>query len=110
MSWHVYEIAPIDMRWDFLPTVESTSAEIKNQEDQTGREGDPASDEFASAWEDAQDLAAERGWDGDFRSPARVFWVPDEGEFHFGFVFKQDNNGTTYVVSPVELPHLNPSV
>jgi hypothetical protein len=26
-----------------------------------------------------------------------------------GFVFKQDNDGTTFVVSPVELPHLDSS-
>ena len=35
-------------------------------------------------------------------------WLPvwDTYEFSFGFVLKQDNNGTTFVVSPVPLPHL----
>jgi hypothetical protein len=33
-------------------------------------------------------------------------WLPNESEFKHGFVLKQDNNGETYVVSPVELPWL----
>jgi hypothetical protein len=33
-----------------------------------------------------------------------VFWVPVEDSFRYGFVFKQDNNGSTFVVSPVPMP------
>jgi hypothetical protein len=106
MSWHVYAIAPIDLRWEFLAAVDATAAEIKAQEQALGSEGDPSSGQFAAAWESAQDAAGEAGWEGDFRHPPRVFWVPGDTEFDFGFVFKQDNNGNTYVISPVELPHL----
>lgn len=107
MNWHVYEIAPIDLRWEFLATVDATAAEIKAQEKEIGQEGDPSTEQFSAAWESAQEAAGDKGWAGDFRSAPRVFWVPGDTEFDFGFVFKQDNNGTTYVVSPVELPHLD---
>ena len=35
-----------------------------------------------------------------------MFDLPLEQEFGFGYVFKESNNGNTYVISPVELPHL----
>ena len=49
------------------------------------------------------------GWEGDVRDGTGiyVFAVPgEESDTEVGFVFKQDNNGTTFVISPVELPHL----
>jgi hypothetical protein len=54
----------------------------------------------------SKELATENGWEGDFRGSAYVFWIPDEHNMRYGFVWKQDNNGTTFVVSPVPLPHL----
>jgi hypothetical protein len=32
--------------------------------------------------------------------------VADRHSFEFGLAWKQDNNGTTFVLSPIELPHL----
>ena len=47
------------------------------------------------------------GWEGDVRGRIFVFAVPGtEVNTEIGFLFKQDNNGTTFVMSPVELPHL----
>jgi hypothetical protein len=107
MRWNTYEIGPIDMRWDHLGTVADKLAELRNAEREGGAEAlHIGPDEFASAWESAQEAASAAGWEGDFRQDPVVFWVPDDTEFSFGFVIKQDNNGTTYVVSPVELPHL----
>ena len=63
-------------------------------------------DEFSKRWETAKDAAFAAGWEGGFREEPRVFLVPDECDFLIGFVIKQDNNGTTYVMSPVEMPHL----
>ena len=52
-----------------------------------------------------------KSWEGDMGIPS-PFWIPtpeDNGGFSVGFVWKQGNNGTTFIVSPVELPHLGAS-
>ena len=52
---------------------------------------------FVKTFHEAQGLAARHGWEGDFREPARVLWLPEEGSpaFTHAFVWKQDHNGTT---------------
>lgn len=46
-------------------------------------------------------------WDGDIRDKnLYVFALPDDGGTRLGLVWKQDDNGTTFVCSPVELPWL----
>ena len=39
--------------------------------------------------EEAKILAARAGWEGDFSEDPRVFWIPDELEFKYGFAIKQ---------------------
>lgn len=111
MSWFVYEIAPIDFGWDMQSTVHATATAIATREVgerlSSSTSGGVSLDHFFAAWESAQDAAREEGWEGDFRGDPTVFWIPSDTEFDVGFVIKQDNNGTTYVVSPVELPHLD---
>jgi len=55
-------------------------------------------------------LVAEMGklkyWEGDIKDGIYVFAIPGDVETRIGFVWKQDNNGQTFVISPVELPHL----
>ena len=46
-------------------------------------------------------------WEGDIRGKIEVFSVPAEGMTEIGFILKQDNNGTTFIISPVPLPHLD---
>lgn len=113
MSWHVYEILPIDFNWDYLPTVEETAVILASQEAQVlVKHGDtnsiPGMDSstFLDLWSSAQDAARDIGWAGDHRELPVVMWLPAEGEFQPGFVLKQDNNGNTYVVSPAPLPYL----
>lgn len=102
-----YELPPIDFGWDFLLTVDETAAKLQRAEDVIGVTTlEYGTRELAADWTHAKDLATEAGWDGDFRHPPVVFWVPCDTEFRPGFVFKQDDNGTTYVVSPTPLPHL----
>ncbi len=53
--------------------------------------------------------AKETFWEGDIRSKdnVRVFGVPDgDGGTFLGLVWKQDNNGSSFVASPVGLPWL----
>lgn len=105
-NWFVYDIAPIDSHWRMLPTVEETIKKIEAPCEEDYEWDSINSEHFMEHWELAKQWAKEKGWEGDFREDARVFWVPDDTQLSYGFVWKQDNNGTTYVVSPVALPHL----
>lgn len=112
MTFTAYEITPIDFGWETLSTVSETAAKLGSEDAVSRVDGDPQSapfyslDTFLADWETAKQLASEAGWEGDFRGEPRVFWLPTELEIRYGFVFKQDNNGTTYVISPCALPHL----
>lgn len=107
MQWNVYEIGPIDLRWERLKTVDQIKAELTAERSSGEAELHTLDlSTFERAWQTAQHAAHDAGWDGDFRIEPVVFWVPAESEFGFGFVIKQSNNGITYVVSPVDLPHL----
>ena len=109
MDWIVYALGPIDHDWDKLKTVRETVADIANYEDEFTEAHDLNTDSvrsFLESWDSAKDSAKRSGWEGDFRHAPYVFWLPSETGFDHGFVFKQDNNGTTFVVSPQELPTL----
>lgn len=110
--WFIYRLPPIDNHWEYLKTVEETAKELAaiHARERVARVDFGSTVTFQSFiddWDSAQDAAGANGWEGDFRQDPRVFWVPFDGEFSYGFTFKQDNNGTTFVVSPVALPHLN---
>lgn len=115
MNWFTYELPPIDLNWELLHTVEDIAKTLAAREAAFAvKEGRPPNgafaltvDELLKLWESAKGAADQAGWDGDFRIEPRVLPIPDETAFRVGFVFKQDNNGTTYVVSPVEMPHLD---
>jgi hypothetical protein len=53
-------------------------------------------------------LASKAGWEGDFAEYPRIFWIPEpnHGDWVYGFAWKQSNNGTCFIASPVELDHL----
>lgn len=109
IHWQAYCIPPIDHGWQYLRTVAETLSDISAMDYEVGIKGDIDAQtirEFLEGWEAAKEAAGEVGWEGDFRGHPRVFWLPSEYDCQFGFVFKQDNNGTTFVVSPQPLPHL----
>lgn len=114
MTWFTYEIPPIDNHWELLRTVAEVAQQLAVREAEfivkEGRDSAVALpitlEEFSKRWETAKDAAFAAGWEGGFREEPRVVLVPDECDFLIGFVIKQDNNGTTYVMSPVEMPHL----
>lgn len=109
MSWHVYDTGPIDYGWKNLATVRETLQTLAvPSEGSDPREGidSSAALAFLRSWEGAKDAAIAAGWEGQFRLEPRVFWLPDALEMTHGFVFKQDHNGRTFVVSPRPLPHL----
>jgi hypothetical protein len=109
VDWIVYVLGPIDHDWEKLKTVRATVADIANYEDEFSEAHDLNSDavrSFLESWESAKSAASRHGWEGDFRHDPYVFWLPSETGFDHGFVFKQDNNGTTFVLSTQELPAL----
>lgn len=109
MTWHTYEVPPIDFGWNNLRTVRETvnSLAARMQSEFLENDIDPSEvQHFLANWESAKAEASAAGWEGDLRHEPVVFWIPDDTEFSYGFILKQDNNGTTYVVSPVPLPWL----
>lgn len=110
MSWHTYCIPPVDFNWSFCKTVEETALEIsKNNPVNISDEHCfqcPTREDFENDWNEAKRLARENHWDGDFARGPIVFWIPTHNTFCYGFAFKQDDDGATFVVSPVELPWL----
>lgn len=109
MKWTVYEILPIDFGWENLKSVKATFHALAEGHDEFEHPDGINTDEvrgFLTAWESAKQAAKQHGWEGDFRNDPSVFWLPAEHSFEFGFVIKQDNNGTTFVVSPRPLPWL----
>lgn len=109
MNWHTYETPPVDIGWEDLRTVQETAGVLVARMQSTGVKNDvdaSALHSFLAAWTSAKDAASSKGWEGDLRIEPVVFWVPNDTEFSYGFVLKQDNNGTTYVVSPVPMPWL----
>lgn len=99
-----YEIGTLDWGWQYLLPISKAVLSLFNDEN-----SDNTLQELKEDWPKAQSLAAAHGCGelrGGDQSPA-VFWIPTK-EFYmtYAFVFKEDNGGYTYVVSPVEMPWL----
>lgn len=112
MAWITYQVAPIDFGWDNLQEVHEVTARLGRFEGQfIGPEigsSELTVADFLATFRAACAAAATAGCDmNDLRQPPGVFWIPVDDGFEPGFVFKVDNNGTTYVVAPVPLPHLD---
>jgi hypothetical protein len=111
MPWKAYSIIPIDFRWELLPSVEEVAARMA--EDKAvglihGLESNIGElDRFFSDLQHAHTLARDQGWEGDYSDRPRVLWLPDQGTFSYGFVWKQANNGSTFVILPHPLPWLD---
>ncbi|EIZ2108912.1 hypothetical protein MOQ95_003499 [Salmonella enterica] len=117
-----YAIPPIDFDWEIMPTVESLAGTIKAAIDKLGVNAEYGSEQYYAGqdatntiWSVAQlymcfsgaiERAREAGWDGTNSELPRYFTVPDELDVYVGFVFKQYNNGDTFVVSQIPLAHL----
>lgn len=107
-----YSVVPIDMGWDMLPTKQAFRDRLVLEytafRQSDGSEPYISPEGFDALWEEAQRAAYDtvHSWEGNVRDEVHVFFVPDESEFGIGFVWKQENNGTTFIVSTVPLPHL----
>jgi hypothetical protein len=111
MALKAYCIMPIDLGWDYLPTVREFAerlamAEVDIMLTQETRSG-LLLDKFIADFKEAQKLAMQVGWEGDFRGEPHVFCIPIESQIAYGFVWKQDNNGSTFVVTAEPMPWLD---
>lgn len=109
-DFYCYCLSPMDFGWLHLKTVKETLCDIIMHDEHGTCHKDINQTEincFLSRWGFAKAIAKRNGWEGDFRESPRVFWIPYEDEIKYGFVYNQDNNGTLFVVSPVEIPSLS---
>lgn len=105
MNWFIYPVALIDYNWSFCKTVNDTLTLISNNINREKHYQYPTSDDFVRDWENAQLLAKENGWSGNFAESPIVFWYPNQNIFDYGFAFQDaSEDGATFVISPVEMP------
>lgn len=104
----IYQIAPIDLWWG-VHTLKSLKKQLKKlhgPKDITRHIIMNDLEVFMENCKEEVKKAVGSYWDGDVREGPFVFSIPYDVEMKLGFAWKQDNNGTTYVCSPVELTHL----
>lgn len=115
---HGYRISPIDFGFRYLRRLEEFR-DLARLEDLAQYEGLGQYQGFTSTFsratlerfdlnfEAAKRMAADLLWEGDFREGPFVMPVLVELEVGYAFVWKQENNGSTFVISPVPLPYLD---
>jgi len=107
----VYSASPIDWEWELSHTVDQIKAILKQREkdDPMYQYGGLKVDQLDDMLETAKEQARGVGWEGDMVLGPVVFTLPDpdSNNFAIGFAWKQSNNGTTFILSPHELPWLS---
>ena len=86
---YLYLLSPIDHGWESLPKVNMQKPSKRFQE--------------------VLEVARKHLWEGDFTEVPRIMTLPpdkDGYEFAMAYIWKQDNNGTTFIASEVPLTYL----
>ncbi len=101
---YYYETGPIDY---FAGTValEVFKEQIQNEVDSFNNADDIFSNVLRNL-DIAKTIFREHScWEGDIVAGPFIFAIPDPDnvEMRYGFVWKQENNGATYITSPLEL-------
>ncbi len=111
LQFHAYAITPLDFGWNRLRTVKEYLKLLIEQDDE-GDDSPAGLRKRVTDFLDRLDAALERGkkegWEGDFRAghEPRVIELPGDVSTALAFVWKQDNNGTTFVISEEPLAYL----
>jgi hypothetical protein len=107
-GWHIYVTEPLDFGWNWLPSVQEVAERILAGE--AAEKGQEIAEcmEFLNRWKTAERcLAMHPYWERhpSIRNGPSVFFLPLPQEFALSpqFVIKLDNNGTTFVVSDIQL-------
>lgn len=104
MKLYCYHLAPIDFWYgvltgeELLLTVHGRDGRIPNF-GQTAR----VCQVIDSLVTTAEEVFRQIGWECDVREGPFFFAVPGEPEMRLGYLLKQDNNGSCFVASPIEL-------
>lgn len=92
MNWFVECIAPLDFHELICPTVDSYKEKLKSIYDQATAE------HFGKRFESAFSAVQQHDWwETELREKPRVIYDPNNDDT--AFIFKLDNNGTTFLVS-----------
>jgi len=102
-EFYVYQIPPIDFGWQHLKSIEETTIDIVKEFIDICPNKIKT---FLDDWKIAMNIARMKGWEGDFHEKPRVFWIPEDTELLYGFLIKQNNNGTTFAIFEKRIPHL----
>ena len=103
--WILYVAPPIDLKWEFLPTIRQALKKSSIVE---------WADEITSAWTGPAKGILRRhdswhevgGDDIDEMNRVHVFFYPSDTEMDFGFVVKPGDNGTTFIITQARMPHI----
>jgi hypothetical protein len=110
----IYVIDAIDWWYGWTPlerVLQQIVHDLINNHRQEVPETPYSIEHITNRWNQASNLARENGWEGDFRNDEGGPWfcplpINDSGNSEYLIAWKQDNNGTTFVVSPYPLPWL----
>jgi hypothetical protein len=110
MSKFIYGMPPIDHFAGAISADEYVERLIKEPPEAYGSIKTPVIAFIEMAMQCARAVCTAEGsfWEGDIRhNNLYVFSVPvDSPEMAIGLIWKQENNGSTYVCSPIEMPAL----
>jgi hypothetical protein len=119
-TYHVYVLPPVDIGWGMFKTVRQVidiaCDDIKKRAADNfenllyhGRgvyRSEVDISDFLENYDQSLRAAKKTGWwEGDMRHEPVVVPLVRELEGEYGFMWKQDNNGTTFVVTSEEMPH-----
>jgi hypothetical protein len=108
---HAYAIMPLDFGWNRLRTVKEYLKLLIDQDDD-GDDSPAGLRKRVTGFLDLLEAALERGkeigWEGDFRAghEPHVIELPGDVSTALAFVWKQENNGSTFVISEEPLAYL----
>lgn len=102
---YVYELNPMDFGWEGMQPVDQYRTRLKEE---VAHYDPKAIDQFEEFYNRALSAGKQLGWEGDFRAGTgpHVAALPDHDSALLMLVWKQDNNGTTFVASQARLAHL----
>lgn len=102
MAMYVYHLSPIDF-WHPWKTESAYLEDIK----QDGYNASHWEKAYTAFKAKAMELGKAAGWEGDIRQGPFIGGLPmDVDDSRYCLAWKQDNNGTTFIASPVKLPWL----
>jgi hypothetical protein len=99
MVWHVYEFEKSASSFGGMVSISEWKERL------IADAGVAAAELVDAELDDAMDAAREAGWQGEVQGEPRIFVLPAEQDFQFGFVWAGPQ---TTVIAPRALPWMTP--